>query len=46
MMLLPVVYSSLSLTKPNSSDDQMISSSAMRETCIMQIAAAAWNSNR
>ena len=40
MMLLPVVYSSLIRMNANSSDDQSTSSSAIRDRCIMHIAAA------
>ena len=46
MMLLPVVNSSDSRTKSNSRLDQITISSDRRDTCIMAMAAAAWNSAR
>ena len=46
IMLLPVVYSSDSLTNPNSSEDQMTSSSPIRDRWTAHAAAAEWKSSR
>ncbi len=44
MMLEPVAKASGRVTKPNSALDQRTISSARRDRCIMQVAAAARNS--